>query len=237
MGTLDYCYGQTELAYLCAKDKKLGEAIARIGPLKRSVDSDLFASVVNNIVGQQITAAAQNTIWARLCAKAGAITPQSLCALTRNEVQAAGVSYKKADFIKAFAEKVQSGQFDLNALWDLPDEDVIQRLCTLDGIGVWTAEMLLIFSMQRPNVVSFGDLAIRRGMRMLYRHRSLTKQQFARYAKRYAPYGTVASFYLWAVSAGALPELTDPAPKAKPKAKRKVIHYDDTAKVAGGAAL
>lgn len=217
---LDYCYGETELAYLCAKDKKLGDAIVRIGPLKRSVDSDLFASVVNNIVGQQITAAAQNTIWARLCAKAGKITPQNLCALTRDEVQAAGVSYKKADFIKAFAAKVQSGQFDLDALWALPDEEVVQRLCTLDGIGVWTAEMLLIFSMQRPNIVSFGDLAIRRGMRMLYRHRTLTKQQFARYAKRYAPYGTVASFYLWAVSAGVLPELTDPAPKTKKKGSK-----------------
>ncbi len=220
VNTLDYCYGQTELGYLCAKDKKLGAAIARIGPLQRSVDGDLFASIVNIIIGQQITAAAQNTIWARLCAKAGAITPQNLCTLTRDEVQAAGVSYKKADFIKELAAKVQSGQFDLNALWALPDEEVIQRLCTLNGIGVWTAEMLLIFSMQRPNVVSFGDLAIRRGMRMLYRHRSLTKQQFARYAKRYAPYGTVASFYLWAISAGALPELTDPALKAKPKTQK-----------------
>ena len=78
---------------------------------------------------------------------------------------------------------------------------------------MWTAEMLLIFSLQRPDVVSFGDLAIQRGMRMLYRHRKITRQLFEKYRRRYSPYGTTASLYLWALAGGALPDLTDPAPK------------------------
>ena len=97
----------------------------------------------------------------------------------------------------------------------MTDEEVIKELSSLKGIGVWTAEMLLLFCMQRPDIVSFGDLAIIRGMRMLYRHREIDRKKFDRYRKRYSPYGSVASLYLWAISAGAIPQLTDPAPKKK----------------------
>ena len=95
----------------------------------------------------------------------------------------------------------------------MPDELVIQELSALKGIGVWTAEMIMTFCMQRPNIVSFGDLAILRGMRMLYRHKEIDRAKFEKYRKRYSPYGTVASLYLWAIAGGALPELTDPAQK------------------------
>ena len=97
----------------------------------------------------------------------------------------------------------------------MTDEQVIRELSSLKGIGVWTAEMIMTFCMQRPDVVSYGDLAIIRGMRMLYRHREIDKEKFIRYRKRYSPYGTVASLYLWAIAGGAIPELTDPAPKRK----------------------
>ena len=73
----------------------------------------------------------------------------------------------------------------------------------------------MTFCMQRSNIVSFGDLAILRGMRMLYRHRKIDKVKFEKYRKRYSPYGTVASLYLWAIAGGAIPELTDPAEKLK----------------------
>jgi len=73
-------------------------------------------------------------------------------------------------------------------------------LTSLKGVGVWTVEMLLTFSLCRPNIVSYGDLAIRRGMMRLYGHTELPKECFERYAKRYAPYGSVASFYLWELS-------------------------------------
>jgi len=88
----------------------------------------------------------------------------------------------------------------LDALREMPDETVIERLCALKGIGVWTAEMLLIFSLGRPDVLSWGDLAIRRGMTRLYGLKELTREKFEMYRKRYSPYGTVASLYIWAVS-------------------------------------
>ena len=97
-----------------------------------------------------------------------------------------------------------------------PDEEVILELSALKGIGVWTAEMLLLFCLQRPNVFSYGDLAILRGMRMVYRHKEIDRARFERYRKRFSPYCSIASLYFWAVSGGALPELTDPAaPKPK----------------------
>ena len=82
----------------------------------------------------------------------------------------------------------------------MPDDEVIGLLSSLPGIGVWTAEMLLIFSLGRMDVLSYGDLAIRRGLCKLYGHKTLTKEQFARYKKRYSPYGSIASLYLWRLS-------------------------------------
>ena len=206
-------YGQTEMEYLKQKDKKLALVIDTLGFIERPVDTDLFSSVVHHIIGQQISTTAQATLWKRLNERLGSVTADTILALGREELQAVGMTFKKADYILDFAEKVQSSIFDIKGLDKLTDEEVIKELSALKGIGVWTAEMIMTFCMQRPNVVSFGDLAIHRGMRMLYRHRKIDKAKFERYRKRYSPYGTVASLYLWAIAGGAIPELNDPMPK------------------------
>ena len=84
-------------------------------------------------------------------------------------------------------------------------------LCSLRGVGVWTAEMILLFCLQRPDILSYDDLAIRRGLRMVYRHREIDRERFEKYRRRYSPCGSVASLYLWAAACGAVPGLTDPA--------------------------
>ena len=206
MSSLYFEYGDKEIEYLRRKDKRLGEAIDKIGHIDREVDSDLFSSVVHSMIAQQISSAALKTVWARLVEKLGAVSPGTVNAASREEIQNCGITFKKADYIKDFAEKAQSGEFDVGALRAMPDAEVISRLSALKGIGVWTAEMLLIFCLQRPDVVSFGDLAIQRGMRMLYHHRKIDRKLFEKYARRYSPYGTVASLYLWAIAGGAMPE-------------------------------
>ena len=206
-------YGDSETAYLTSKDKCLGRAIQQIGHINREVDSDLFSAIVHHIIGQQISTAAQATVWSRLLNAAGTVTADSLTALGRERLQQIVTTYKKADYILDFVKQVQNGTLNLEQLWSLRDEEAIRELTKLKGVGVWTAEMILTFCMQRPNVVSFGDLAIQRGMRMLYRHRQIDRTKFERYQKRYTPYGTVASLYLWAIAGGAIPELTDPAGK------------------------
>lgn len=203
-------YGEREIAYLAGRDKRLGQAIEKIGHIDREVDSDIFSAIVHHILGQQISTAAQATVWNRPLYTVGSVSADSLTALGRERLQQVGTTYKKVDYILDLAEQVRRGTLDPEQLWSLSDEDVIRELTKLKGVGVWTAEMILIFCMQRPNVLSFGDLAILRGMRMLYRHRQIDRVRFERYRKRYAPYGTVASLYLWAIAGGAIPELTDP---------------------------
>lgn len=208
-----FVYGAQETEYLCRRDRVLGDAIRRIGPVQRAVEPDLFCSLVNSIVGQQISTKAQATVWRRFQQALGCITPESIDRCTPEQLQALGISLRKAGYIKNAARRILQGELDLKALELLSDEQVQRALCALDGVGVWTAEMLMTFSMQRPDIVSFGDLAIVRGMRMLYRHRTITRPLFEKYRKRYSPYGTVASLYLWAIAGGALEGLTDPAAK------------------------
>jgi 3-methyladenine DNA glycosylase/8-oxoguanine DNA glycosylase len=107
---------------------------------------------------------------------------------------------RKARYIKGIGEAAMSGRLDVLKLRELPDEEVIEKLSSFPGVGVWTAEMLLIFSLCRPDVVSWGDLAIRRGMTNLYGLKALSKTQFDRFRNRYSPCGSVASLYLWALS-------------------------------------
>ena len=194
--------GAKERDYLRKKDKKLGCAIDRIGPLERAIIPDLFTALIRNIVAQQISKEAMVTIWGRMKERFGDITPARFGPLSAGEIQACGMSMRKAEYICGVSRATAEGTLDLTALRDLSDEEVIERLSSLRGVGRWTAEMLLIFSMERPNVLSHGDLAIRRGIMTLYGHKTLDRERFERYKKRYSPYGSTASLYLWEISAG-----------------------------------
>lgn len=194
-------YGDVEVNYLKSRDKRLAAAIDAVGHVNREMTrGDLFAGVVHHIVGQQVSRAAQATVWARLRAHLGDVTPATVNASTADELQACGMTFKKAGYIKGFAAKVASGEFDITAVAHMSDADAVATLSSLPGIGRWTAEMLLLFDLGRMDVLSFEDLAIQRGMRMVYRHRRITREMFERYRRRYSPYGSVASLYFWAIS-------------------------------------
>lgn len=210
-----FTYSQQELDYLKSKDKTLGKIIEKIGLVQREVQPDLFSAVVFSIIGQQISTKAHLTIWQRFKQNLGTVDAFTINQQTCEQLQALGISYRKVSYIKDFAAKVVSGEFSVEKIQELEDKEAIEALITLKGIGVWTAEMILLFCLQRKDILSFDDLAIQRGLRMIYRHRKLTKEQFLRYKKRYSPYGSVASLYIWAVAGGAIAELSDPAPKNK----------------------
>lgn len=193
-------YGQKEMDYLKKKDKKLGLAIDRIGLIERLVIPDLFTALIHSIVSQQISSKAAATVWNRMHERFGTITPETMSSSAPEDIQQCGLSMRKVGYIKGICDAVICGDLNLSEFHQLTDNDIIERLSALSGVGTWTAEMLLIFSMERPDVVSWGDLAIRRGMMNLYGLKTLSPVQFARYRKRYSPYGSVASLYLWAVS-------------------------------------
>lgn len=216
-----FTYDDTHIAHLTERCPKLGEAIAQIGKIERPVNADLFSELMRTIIAQQISAKAEITIWRRMQGLLGDITPQSIAEVDANTLQSIGISHRKVGYMQSIANDILSQNIDLNELSLLSDAEVKAQLSSFRGIGEWTAEMLMIFSMNRFNVLSYGDLAIHRCLRMLYRHREITPALFAKYQRRFHPYNSVASLYLWQIASGAIPELTDPKPKpnAKPKSK------------------
>lgn len=212
---LYFKYGEKEISYLKNKDKKLAEVIEKVGLIERETDSELFSALVHHIVGQQISTKAQATIWERMKNSLGAVTPETILNASIEEIRSFGISLRKVEYIKEFAEKVHTGEFDIEAAEKMEDDELIKYLTILKGVGVWTAEMILLFCLQRPNVFSFDDLAIQRGLRMVYHHRKIDRKLFEKYRRRFTPYCSVASLYLWAVSNGAIPEMRDYAPKNK----------------------
>ena len=210
-------YGEKEISYLKSKDAKLAEVIDTLGFVEREIDTALFSAVVHHIIGQQISTKAQATIWQRMQDALGQVNAETILSAGVSNLQALGISFRKAEYITDFARKVHTGEFDIEAVSQMSDTDAISALSSLKGIGVWTAEMILLFCMQRPDIFSYDDLAIQRGLRMVYHHRRIDRKLFEKYRRRFSPYCSVASLYLWAVSGGAIPWMKDYAPKAVKK--------------------
>lgn len=213
-------YGDTEVAYLKAKDKALSKVIDEIGLVRRQIIPDIFMALVNSVIGQQISTKAHITVWERAQVMFAPFTPEHIASLPVETLQTCGISMRKAGYIKDIAVSAASGRLNLEELHIMDDDAVCRRLSELNGIGVWTAEMLMTFSMQRKDVLSWGDLAIHRGLRMLYRHRKVTPALFAKYKKRYSPYASVASLYLWELAGGVCEGYADPVQKVGSQKKK-----------------
>lgn len=199
-------YGQKEIDYLCSKDAKLRKVIDEIGLIERPVETDLFSALLHKIIGQQISVKAQQTIWERMQERFPQMSATSIAQASLQDLQAQGMSLRKAEYIKNIANCIVKGEVTLENIEHMTDEEAIQTLTKFKGVGVWTAEMLLLFCLKRPNILSFHDLGIQRGMRILYRHPKIDKKLFERYKKRLSPYCSVASLYFWAISERATSE-------------------------------
>lgn len=195
-------YSKVETDYLKQKDKKLAEVIDMLGHMERPVNHDPFTSIVYHMIGQQISTKAHQTIWKRMIGELGIISPDTLINVGKETIQSFGITFKKASYILEFAEKVQRNELDLESLSNLSDDEIIKELTKLNGIGTWTVEMFLIHCLERPNVFSYGDLAVLKGIKIVYHHKKIDRKLFERYKKRFSPYGSVASIYFWAVAGG-----------------------------------
>lgn len=210
-----FIYGNKELDYLKKADSKMALIIEQIGHIERPVIDDLFTCIVHKIIGQQISNEAQATVFNKLHNLIGEITAEQIAKLNIQELQKCGMSFRKANYIKDFAQNVIDGSIDLNAMVHMNDEQVIDELTKIKGIGKWTAEMTLISCLQRKNIISYGDLGIQKGLRMIYGKEEISKEFFEEVKNNFSPYCTIASFYIWKVSSGAIPELIDPKPSQK----------------------
>ena len=186
--------------HLAGADPVMARIIAERGPCTLDPDPRPFPMLVRSILGQQISVKAAASIRRRFAdlLPAGEITAEGVLALSAEEMRGAGLSRPKARYVRDLAEKVSAGVVDLSTLSDLSDEDVVQALIQVNGIGRWTAEMFLIFSLGRPDVLSVGDLGIRTAAARAYALPApATPEDLRAVAAPWQPYRSIACWYLW----------------------------------------
>ena len=163
---------------------------------------DLFHELAHSIVSQQLAVRAAEAVFARVKALPGGMTPESLLAADAETLRSCGLSARKVEYLRGIAQAALAGELDEKRFAESSDAEVIDALVKLKGVGVWTAEMLLIFHFGRRDVLSTGDLGVRRGLEMLLERDGFTPDELAAIRRRCSPYGTLASLYLWRIKDG-----------------------------------
>ena len=184
---------------LCRRAPEFEAAVKRFDVRPFESDGDLFCALAQSIVSQQLAVRAAEAIFARVAALPGGVTPEGILGAPEEKLRACGLSARKVEYLRAAARAGASGELDFSSLAAKSDAEVIDALVKLKGVGVWTAEMLLIFSLCRRDVLSYRDLGIRRGVMRLYGVPEPTEAEFEYYRRRYSPCGTLASLYLWKI--------------------------------------
>jgi DNA-3-methyladenine glycosylase II len=197
-----FVYTSTETDYLAKRDRRLGAVIRKYGMLERKVTPDIFEALVDCIIGQQVSSKAEATVSARIRELVGAITPEAIRATDAASIQQCGMTLKKAGYIVSAADAFQEGRVNPEAFDEMTDEAIVKQLVAFPGIGRWTAEMLLLHALQRPDVFSYDDLVIRRSLISIHQLTALSRADFEVYRERYSPYCSVAMIYLWRYGAG-----------------------------------
>jgi DNA-3-methyladenine glycosylase II len=187
------------IAHLTAVDETLARIIARHGPCTLVPEPDLFGSVARAIVGQQISVHAAAVLSrVRALMPDGILTPEAVFAVPDELLRAAGLSWRKVNYLKDCAARFADGGIDPVALAGADDEAAIAALLPIKGVGRWTAEMVLIFALGRPDVLSTGDYGLRSAMQRLWNLPApATPEEMERIAARWRPYRSIASWYLW----------------------------------------
>jgi DNA-3-methyladenine glycosylase II len=188
------------LAHLRSTDPVMGRMIEAIGPFLLKPRRNRFHTLVRAIVSQQISTAAARSILARLEAalEPDGLSPESLARLSPARMRRAGLSPQKQAYLKDLAARVRQGHVRLDRLGRMADEEVIAELISVKGIGRWTAQMFLIFTLNRPDIFPHDDLGVRTAIKRAYGLTELPNKDLAhRIAESWRPYATVGSWYCW----------------------------------------
>ncbi len=187
------------ILHLKTNDPVLAGIIERIGFLKPGYREPSFESLARAIVYQQLNGRAARTIYERFeLAAGGKVTPESVLSLTEEAMKKAGLSKQKLSYIRDLAAKTGTGEVNFEQLPGMKDEEVIEHLTRVKGIGVWSAQMFLMFALRRPNVLPTGDYGIRAAIQKAYRKRSLpSPDQMIKLGRKWEPYRSLACYYLW----------------------------------------
>ncbi len=195
---LKYDLEDERVKYLIGTDEILGRLIKYIGTSELTIEKDGFKCLVKYIVGQQISDKARETIWLRICTTIGNVTPENMFSTRDDNLRRVGLSYNKIQYIKILAIEVIEKRINFEELQTLSNKEIVTKLTALKGIGKWTAEMYLIFSLGRENVLSKGDGTIIRTIQWMYNLKELPSPQLlAEYFVNWSEYATIVSSYLW----------------------------------------
>jgi len=203
---------ETAVAHLRAADKTLAAVIDSVGPLTIEPRDGAFRALSRAIFFQQLAGPAARAIMGRVLAVLGTdeerwYEPEQMLVATDAELRAAGLSRQKTVYIRDVAEKFASGELNEDEFEHLDDEAVIQKVSMVKGIGRWTGEMYLIFTLGRPDVLPVDDLGVRRGMQITYGLSDLPKpDEMRRIAEPWRPYRSAGTWYMWRALGIALPE-------------------------------
>jgi DNA-3-methyladenine glycosylase II len=183
---------------LAAADTVLQKLIDRHEGLVVGSRGDAFSTLARAIVGQQLSVKAAQSVWNRLRAELVAMTPEAALEARNERLRACGLSGSKVLYLKDLAARFDSGTLEVRTWASLEDEAIIGHLVQVKGIGRWTAEMFLIFYMNRPDVLPLDDLGLQRAMRISYnRGRALSPVRMRKLGATWAPWRSVATWYLW----------------------------------------
>jgi DNA-3-methyladenine glycosylase II len=194
---------------LAASDPVMADLVKRLGPMSvaerrrrrgQPPRDDAYVALVRAVVGQQLSTKAARTIYDRVVAlfDDGVPSPEQLLAADEDALRGAGLSGRKVEYLRDLAQHVVDGELELNRLSELSDEEVIEEVTAVRGLGRWTAEMFLIFHLGRPDVISGGDLGIRRAIETEYGLAQIpTPDEVVERAEAWKPHRSLACIYLW----------------------------------------
>ena len=185
--------------HLKKSDLVLRAIIERVGPCRMEFGEPEFCTVAEAIVYQQLNGKAAATIFKRFADLAGdPLTPEGILKLSDEQLRSVGLSKQKSSYLKDLATKTADGLLNFTRLPEMTDEEVIEHLTQVKGVGVWTAHMFLMFSLQRPNVLPTGDYGVQMAIKKHYRKRKLPKpKDMEKIARAWEPYRSVACWYMW----------------------------------------
>lgn len=187
-----------KVEHLRRVEPRMAQIIEQFGYIERDTNEPLFGSLVRNIVSQQVAASVAERSFGKIVGEVGAVTPERVASLGEQGLRRLGLPARKAQWIAQAAERFVAGEFAEQELRALDDEALAEKLTSLNGVGLWSAEMLMMFSLGRENVLSYGDLVLRRTLATLYGEKNLTPKRFEHYKRLFSPACSVASLYLWA---------------------------------------
>ena len=185
--------------HIAKVDERMAKVIHRVGPCQLPKRRGGYAALARIIVAQQISTKAAASVWAKLRTRAGGhVTAERIAALDEDTLRGAGLSGQKTGYIQHLTELVTNGDLNLRRLPRLDDEAVIEELTEVKGLGRWSAEMFLMFVLNRPDVLPVGDLGIQNGFQRVFNMRARpSARRMERLAACWRPYRTIGSWYIW----------------------------------------